>query len=164
MALAGVGRREDGRRTVLVRRGALALVVAALAAVVLVLLAFGGGGYRVTATFDDAGQLVKGNQVKVGGVAVGSVKDIDVTPDGRAKVSFEISDDDYAPLRRGTQAIVKQASLSGIANRYVDLMLGPADGGEIADGGRIGPDSDRVRGRARPGLQPARCRHAPVAA
>ncbi|HEY6779841.1 MAG TPA: MlaD family protein [Thermoleophilaceae bacterium] len=99
-----------------------------------------GSGYRVTATFDNAGQLVKGNQVKVGGVPVGSVKDIDVTPDGRAQVSFEISDDDYVPLRRGTQAIVKQASLSGIANRYVDLMLGPAGGGAIADGGQIGPD------------------------
>jgi phospholipid/cholesterol/gamma-HCH transport system substrate-binding protein len=140
MALAGVGRREDGRRTVLVRRGALALIVAALAAVGFVLLASGGGGYRVTATFGDAGQLVKGNQVKVGGVAVGSVEDIDVTPDGRAQVSLEISDDEYTPLRQGTQAIVKQASLSGIANRYVDLMLGPADGAEIADGGEIGPD------------------------
>ena len=31
--------------------------------------------------------------------------------------------DDYAPLRRGTQAIVRQASLSGIASRYVDLSL-----------------------------------------
>ena len=36
--------------------------------------------------------------------------------------------------------MIKQASLSGIANRYIDLKLGPANGGEIDDGGTIGPD------------------------
>jgi phospholipid/cholesterol/gamma-HCH transport system substrate-binding protein len=36
--------------------------------------------------------------------------------------------------------MIKQASLSGIANRYIDLKLGPANGEEIADGGTIGPD------------------------
>jgi len=100
----------------------------------------GGGGYRVTAEFVNAGQLVKGNEVKAGGVAVGSVKDIDVTQDGTAKVTLSISDDDYKPLRRGTRVMIKQASLSGIANRYVDLQLGPANGDEIDDGGVIGTD------------------------
>ena len=36
--------------------------------------------------------------------------------------------------------MIKQASLSGIANRYIDLKLGPANGDEIPDGGTIGPD------------------------
>ena len=40
---------------------------------------------------------------------------------------MKIDDDDYAPLRRGTRAIVRQASLSGVANRYVDLQLPPGD-------------------------------------
>ena len=35
---------------------------------------------------------------------------------------------------------VKPTSLSGIANRYIDLQLGPDDGRDIEDGGRIGPD------------------------
>ena len=36
--------------------------------------------------------------------------------------------------------MIKQASLSGIANRYIDLKLGPANGDEIENGGTIGPD------------------------
>jgi phospholipid/cholesterol/gamma-HCH transport system substrate-binding protein len=139
MSAVGAGlRTEDspglGRRVL-----ALALVLLAVVAVA-VLLFRGDGGYTVTAEFINAGQLVKGNQVKAGGVAIGSVKSVDVTQDGHAAVELGIDDPDYRPLRRGTQVMIKQASLSGIANRYVDLKLGPANGDEIADGGTIGPD------------------------
>jgi phospholipid/cholesterol/gamma-HCH transport system substrate-binding protein len=123
------------------------LVVAALALVVVALLALillGGSSYRVTAQFDNAGQLVSGNEVRVAGAKVGSVKDIDVSPDGLAEVTFELDDDDYIPLRQGTEAVVKLGSLSGIANRYIDLQLGPDDGDDIEDGGRIGPDHTRA--------------------
>ncbi len=117
------------------------LVLVLLATVTVAILLFtGDGGYRVTAEFVNAGQLVKGNEVKAGGVTVGSVKDIDVTQDGRAKVTLGIDDEDYQPLRHGTRVMIKQASLSGIANRYVDLHLGPANGEEIDDGGVIGTD------------------------
>jgi phospholipid/cholesterol/gamma-HCH transport system substrate-binding protein len=112
--------------------------------IVLVLTLFSGSGYRVTAEFENAGQLVKGNDVLVAGAKVGTVKDIDVSPSGLAEVTFELRDDDYTPLRRGTEAVVKLGSLSGIANRYVDLQLGPDDGEEIPDGGRIGPDDTRA--------------------
>ena len=139
MSAVGAGlRKEDspgtGRRVL-----ALALILLAIVAVA-VLLFRGDGGYTVTAEFINAGQLVKGNEVKAGGVTVGSVKSIDVTQDGHAKVELGISDSDYKPLRRGTQVMIKQASLSGIANRYVDLKLGPANGEPIDDGGVIGPD------------------------
>jgi phospholipid/cholesterol/gamma-HCH transport system substrate-binding protein len=46
-------------------------------------------------------------------------------------------DDAYAPLREGTQATVRASSLSGIANRYVDLNLAPAGGRQIPSGGVI---------------------------
>src|SRR4051794_34582431 len=108
-------------------------------AVAAFLMFRGGGSYAVSAEFEDAGQLVKGNQVKVGGTPVGSVKSVDVTSDGHAIVKFSV-DSKYTPLRRGTKAIVKQTSLSGIANRYIDLQLGPQNGASIADGGRLGPD------------------------
>ena len=43
------------------------------------LMMFGGdGGYRVTATFENAGQLVKGNQVRVGGRPVGTIEAIEL--------------------------------------------------------------------------------------
>ncbi|HKG66310.1 MAG TPA: MlaD family protein [Solirubrobacteraceae bacterium] len=106
----------------------------------LLLLGGGSGGYTVKARFQNASQLVKGNLVQVSGQAVGKVQKIDLTPDGQAEITMSI-DEDHAPLRRGTRAIVRQASLSGIANRYVDLTL-PAQGApQIPDGGTIGQDA-----------------------
>jgi phospholipid/cholesterol/gamma-HCH transport system substrate-binding protein len=139
MSAVGAGlRTEDSPGST---RRVLALALVLLAVVVVAFLLFrGDGGYTVTAEFINAGQIVKGNEVKAGGVAIGSVKSIDVTQDGHAKVEFSIKDGDYKPLRRGTEVMIKQASLSGIANRYIDLKLGPANGEEIPDGGTIGPD------------------------
>ena len=139
MSAAGVGLRTEDSPDLKRRVLAVALVLLAIVAVAALLFR-GDGGYTVTAEFINAGQLVKGNEVKAGGVTVGTVKSIDVTQDGHAEVELGISDGDYEPLRRGTQVMIKQASLSGIANRYVDLKLGPADGEEIDDGGVIGPD------------------------
>jgi phospholipid/cholesterol/gamma-HCH transport system substrate-binding protein len=106
---------------------ALLVLVVAVAAIAAVLLTGRGSTYAVTATFDDASQLVRGNTVQVAGVSIGSVDDITLTNDGRADVRLEITDEDYAPLRRGTEAIVRLSSLSGVANRYVDLRLPPGD-------------------------------------
>ncbi|MDQ3676765.1 MAG: hypothetical protein M3401_08195, partial [Actinomycetota bacterium] len=64
----------------------------------------------------------------------------ELTDDGQAQLTLSIDEDGYHPLRRGTRAIIRQASLSGVANRYVDLQLGPADGADIADGGSLGTD------------------------
>ena len=117
----------------------LVLSAATIAAIALAgILLFGGARtYTVTARFINAGQLVKGNPVQTGGVPIGSVKDIDITPDGQAEVKLAIKDD-YAPLRRGTRARIKQLSLSGLANRYVELVLPPAGSADIEDGGQIG--------------------------
>ena len=97
---------------------------------------FGGGDdYSVTAEFQNASQLVKGNQVVVGGVPVGSVQEISLGPHGQALVKFSV-DSDYAPLRRGTTAQIRSYSLSGIANRQVQLTLPPPSqaGPEIPTG------------------------------
>jgi len=113
---------------------ALLAVLAAVILAALLLLGGGGGGYTVKANFQNASQLVKGNLVQVAGQSVGKVKSIDLTPDGQAQVVMSINKD-YAPLRNGTKAIVRQASLSGIANRYVDLTLAPQSAAKIPDGG-----------------------------
>jgi phospholipid/cholesterol/gamma-HCH transport system substrate-binding protein len=123
--------------------GRVAAVGAVIAAIVLVaLVLFGGGGvggYKVKARFLNAGQLVKGNPVQVGGVPIGSVKGIHITDNGEAEIELSI-DGDHAPLRQGTRAEIRQFSQSGLANRYVDLTLPPNSNDEIPDGGVIGTD------------------------
>jgi phospholipid/cholesterol/gamma-HCH transport system substrate-binding protein len=120
--------------------GRVAAVLALIGAVIVVLLLVLGGGspYTVTAQFANASQLVTGNNVNVAGVPVGSVKEISLSDDGQALVKMEISDDAYAPLPQGTEATIRSQSLSGIANRYVDLALPAEEGGPaITDGGTI---------------------------
>jgi phospholipid/cholesterol/gamma-HCH transport system substrate-binding protein len=110
-------------------------VVAAIG-LVAVLMFGGGNGYEVTAEFQSASQLVKGNLVEVGGRQVGKVNDITLAPNGLARVKFSV-DSDFAPLHQGTQATVRVNSLSGIANRYISLALGPTDQDPVPDGGTI---------------------------
>src|SRR3954470_23919559 len=120
--------------------GRIAAILALIGAVVVILLLVLGGGstYTVTAEFESASQLVTGNNVSVAGVPVGSVKQISLSDDGQALVKLEISDSAYAPLPEGTHATVRSQSLSGIANRYVDLAL-PTDNTDqkIDSGGQI---------------------------
>jgi phospholipid/cholesterol/gamma-HCH transport system substrate-binding protein len=120
--------------------GRIAAVLALLGAVVVVLLLVLGGGspYTVTAQFVNASQLVTGNNVNVAGAPVGSIKQISLSDDGQALVEMEISDSAYTPLPEGTHATIRSQSLSGIANRYIDLDLPAEDGGKpIAEGGQI---------------------------
>jgi phospholipid/cholesterol/gamma-HCH transport system substrate-binding protein len=121
---------------------AVAAVVVAAAVVAVVLLGSGNGKYTIHARFQTASQLVKGNLVQVAGTAIGKVDAIDLADSGQADVKFTITDAHYAPLRRGTLATVRQASLSGVANRYIDLRLPPASAQEtIPEGGVIAATS-----------------------
>ena len=119
--------------------GRVAALVALVVAVLAVVLLLGGGDdYTVTAEFENAGQLVKGNQVVVGGSAVGTVNEIELGDDGQALVTFSV-DDDYAPLQRGTVATIRSPSLSQIAGRQVQLTLPPSSEKRdpIEDGGTL---------------------------
>lgn len=102
---------------------------AALSAVIVVVLLVvrSGSAYTIRADFLNASQLVNGDLVQVGGTAIGKVAKIELTPNGAARLTLRITDADYAPLRRGTRFTVREASLSGIANRYVDLTMPPGD-------------------------------------
>jgi len=119
--------------------GRLAVIAALIVGgVALGLVIFGGGGYEVTARFQNASQLVKGNNVQIGGAKAGSVTSIDIGSDGMAVIGFKV-DEEFAPLPRGTKVTVRQASQSGIANRYVDIRLPSADqrGDDIPEGAVI---------------------------
>jgi phospholipid/cholesterol/gamma-HCH transport system substrate-binding protein len=108
------------------------------------LLLRGGESYEVTAEFENAAQLVKGNLVEVAGVKAGTVKDISLGPHGSAEVKMDI-DSDYAPLHEGTIATIRSQSLSGIANRFIQLQMPSEDqrGPAIANGGEL-PISNTV--------------------
>jgi phospholipid/cholesterol/gamma-HCH transport system substrate-binding protein len=124
--------------------GRIAAVVAlAVAAVAVALLLFRGGStYEVTAEFQNASQLVPGSQVVVAGVPSGSVKDIALGDRGQALVTFTV-EDPYAPLREGTHATIRSYSLSGIANRQIQLELpAPAQAGAELPSGSVLPASD----------------------
>jgi phospholipid/cholesterol/gamma-HCH transport system substrate-binding protein len=104
--------------------GALVLVVIAI----LVLLLSGGGNsshYRLL--FETGGQLVKGNQVLIGGAPVGSVDNVALTDNGQAQVDISVD----RPLHEGSSAIVRATSLSGIANRYISIQPGPDNNPEL---------------------------------
>ena len=126
--------------------GRIAAVLALIGAgiIVLLLLAGGGSSYTVTAKFENASQLVTGNNVNIAGVPVGTVKEISLGDDGQALVKMEISDDSYTPLPQGTHATVRSQSLSGIANRYVDLNLPPESGGDDASLGVAGDEPETI--------------------
>jgi phospholipid/cholesterol/gamma-HCH transport system substrate-binding protein len=105
---------------------------------------FGGGaGYTVAATFENAGQLVPGNYVEVGGRPVGKIKDIVLDDNGQARVRMEVGSG-FDPLHEGTTAVIRATSLSGIANRYVELHPGRNDAAKIEDGGKIAADKTQA--------------------
>lgn len=117
--------------------------VAAAGAVLIALIAVGiivlgsGSTYSVNAIFENASQIVTGDLVEVGGTSIGTVNNIAITPDGRAELTLDISNSKFTPLRQGTRATIRELSLSGIANRYVDLQMGPPNAPTIPSGGRI---------------------------
>jgi phospholipid/cholesterol/gamma-HCH transport system substrate-binding protein len=124
--------------------GRIAAIAAVVAAAVLVgfIIFGGGGGYTVHAVFENANQLVKGNQVELDGTPIGSVKGLGMTPQGQAEITLGI-EGKYAPLPAGVHATIRQASQSGIANRYIDLEMPSAEGDKtkIPDGGVISADN-----------------------
>ncbi|HEV7494015.1 MlaD family protein [Baekduia sp.] len=113
-----------------------ALVVAV---VVAVLLVTGSSKHEYTLVFQSAGQLVKDNDVQVGGRRIGRVADIKLSDKNLAEVRIQV-DEPYAPLHLGTTATIRSGSLSGVANRYISLSPGPNSAPKLDDGATLGLD------------------------
>jgi phospholipid/cholesterol/gamma-HCH transport system substrate-binding protein len=115
--------------------GAVVLVVAAA----FIVIAFSSGevsqvsGYRIVAEFDDATGVSSGSDVRMAGVKIGSVSDVDLDPNTFfANVTMSIDDSVELPL--DTSARILSDGLLG--NTYVALEPG-GDLDNIEDGGRI---------------------------
>ncbi len=114
------------------RRGARATFIkfAIFALVMLALttsLFFIFGQYRTgstngyTAVFADASRLKSGDSVRVAGIRVGTVGDVELQPDKTVLVRFDA--DRTVVLTTGTKAAVRYLNLVG--DRYLDLVDAP---------------------------------------
>ncbi|MGX6447030.1 MlaD family protein [Patulibacter sp. S7RM1-6] len=98
-----------------------------LGALVVVLgVAFLGGrsAHEYRLVFANSSQVVKGGVVRIGGTPVGTVKGIELTKDDLAEVRVSV-DDEFAPLREGTTAVVRVQGQASVASRYVDISPAP---------------------------------------
>jgi len=115
----------------------IAIVALLAGAVLVVVTLFGNGdGYRYKMLFQTGGQLVPGNQVLVAGQPVGTIDAIELTDDAQAEVEVTLD----RPLLEGTTAQIRLTSLSGIANRYIALHMGPDPDEELPDGATLAAD------------------------
>lgn len=116
--------------------GRVAAIVALAGAFVLVVFVLlgGGGGHSYRVALDSGGQLVRGNEVLVGGQPIGKIDDLALTDDGLAEVQITVEE----PLHEGTTAVVRSTSLSGIANRYLSVQPGPNNAPELPDDATLG--------------------------
>ena len=67
-------------------------------------------------------------------------REIELTDDNQAAIKVVV-EEPYAPLRDGTQAVIRLTSLSGIANRYIALTPAPGDAKELDEGATITTES-----------------------
>jgi phospholipid/cholesterol/gamma-HCH transport system substrate-binding protein len=113
---------------------AVCSVLAAATLVASLIVTSAGGGYHYRLDFQTAGQLVKGNQVYIGGSPVGSIDSIGLVNDSTAQVDVQIDQQ----LHEGSTATVRATSLSGIANHYVSISPGPNNRPALGSGSTIG--------------------------
>ena len=75
--------------------------------------------YRITADFPEAATLAEESDVRVSGVTVGSVKELELPPEGNAtRVTIEI-EPEFAPIAEDTRAMLRQKTLVG--ETYIEL-------------------------------------------
>jgi phospholipid/cholesterol/gamma-HCH transport system substrate-binding protein len=104
-------------------------------------LAFGGAiplkpeGYRVKVAFTDATTLADQADVRIAGVSVGKVVKKELAPGGNRTLTTIELKNQFAPLRSGAHAILRQKTLLG--ETYVELTPGDRNAPAVKEGGRL---------------------------
>jgi phospholipid/cholesterol/gamma-HCH transport system substrate-binding protein len=98
------------------------LGLCALAAVVLLAISAGGsnGSYTVRAIFDDAGNIIPGENVKIDGVKVGTVGSVVPTPGAKAAVTLNITNAGFKDFRADASCTIRPQALIG--EKFVDCL------------------------------------------
>jgi phospholipid/cholesterol/gamma-HCH transport system substrate-binding protein len=86
-----------------------------------------------SAVFKDASSLESGDSVRVAGVRVGTVGEVQLRPDNTALVSFDT--DKEVVLTTGSKAAIRYLNLVG--DRYLELLDGPGSTHLLAHGAQI---------------------------
>jgi phospholipid/cholesterol/gamma-HCH transport system substrate-binding protein len=115
---------------------AIAAAVLAFGLLIALPMAVGGTGndgpYEVRAVFDNGAFVVNGEEVRIAGATVGTIKSVDVSDDdeivsreggdhavpGKAVVVMEIDDDGFKPFYEDASCTIRPQSLIG--ERYID--------------------------------------------
>lgn len=99
-----------------------AACVAVLAVIALLATSAGGsnGDYTVRAIFDDAGNIISGEDVKIDGVKVGTVGSVTPTPQAKAAVVLHIENTGFQNFRADASCTVRPQALIG--EKYVDCL------------------------------------------
>ena len=116
-----MSKRNEGFRGVIAAAVAAACALAVLAVVLLASSAGGSGGeYQVRGIFDDAGNLIPGEQVKIDGVDVGTVSSVEPTPAARAAVVMRIDNPGFQDFREDASCTIRPQALIG--EKFVDCL------------------------------------------
>ena len=117
-------------------------LAALIAAVALAALAMFGGSdpYRVKAVFQNAGQLVPGNEVRVGGQPIGSISDIELDDSANAIVTMEVGDAGGARCTRAPRPRSGRPRCRASRAATSRSSRARTTRDELEDGGRIGAD------------------------
>ncbi len=97
---------------------------------------FAPAGYQIHAVFPETGQLVAGADVRISGVNVGKVTN--VQPEGLNSLVTMDMKKQFAPVPQDTHAILRLKTLLGEA--YIELSTGTKSSGTMPDGGTIPRD------------------------
>ena len=87
-----------------------AAVVVALLAILVSGCGSSDSRYRVVAIFDNAAFLIPGQDVRIAGANVGTVTDVSVTPDQKARIEMAV-DRRFAPFRSDADCFIAPQSL-----------------------------------------------------